>query len=543
MKNINVIKTIFNEIKIVKHLGAYYPWVKLNDKMIKLQYFIVLFKDWNIEGSETIPGIYEYARMNDLNIDRFVAEVTLKRYDSIKYDEPIYIDAVYILTNKNKEIVFVWKIDSEFKSVLQLAIYKKLSEGYKFGMPPKKGHPDVVNYIYNKAKGKYVKQERLLYTNIPQLYKTQCRYSYVLKQNGLYLVKQRPDSKWVIMDEFQLSKHCKINASRLEKYEIEFANIDDIYKSELFNDIDNVFSCMWGKSLETFYTKYGATGIVLKKNGVWVARAIAWHYEGKVLVDRIYGKSKYHNVFLNLIKEAGYGYIYSRAKGFKYKNQYIKPIIKPINDDMNVFYPFMDSIKLMDENGILYMEKPNALYILNKTDGKRQRYTYYDVDGNVFNLDEIDQYVYIKGNYYKIDDERIICTFDKGYALKSECYQCYESLQWYTDTVELVKTVYGYYVHVDFINKKYVEVNNDIYALDDERIAYLSYEDIYTLKENCVYSTYYDMHINKEYATVCSKTGIIFDKRVHDHIVVNDHVVLEKFADLDSPSLAPRRCV
>lgn len=81
-----------------------------------------------------------------------------------------------------------------------------------------------------------------------------------------------------------------------------------------------------------------------------------------------------------------------------------------------------------------------------------------DVDGNYQNLDDV---VYIESAdaYYPHDDNRICHAEDTDrYELTDDCWQCYESCDWYTDAVDYVE-VDGEKYHPD--NAPETEENNN----------------------------------------------------------------------------------
>ena len=59
-----------------------------------------------------------------------------------------------------------------------------------------------------------------------------------------------------------------------------------------------------------------------------------------------------------------------------------------------------------------------------------------DIDGQVVPECETCE---IDGDYYAHDDKRVVCLENGEYGLKSECWKCTESGEWYSDDVDYVE--------------------------------------------------------------------------------------------------------
>lgn len=518
IKIINTLRIAFGQVRVKKlQNGDYITRVfnKDNNNLDKIFVNDICEGVWNIRAdSLNHKNLCEIAQENGYKVDVCVVQMKyMINEDKEQLIKNIGL-GIIITDDRYDNIVFVDKGDWYMRVKIKDKLQEYINNGYSFGKIRLKSAPELEAYVYNKMMDKYCKEDRLLYTNMPHLYETECKYAYVLKQNDVYYIKQRPESQYIKIDPIPLARHCKIPLQKLEPYSIEIVKAERAYVRDNFVNSYSIKSCMWNQPVGDFYEKYGAQAVILKYKEEWIGRTILWDYEGMKLTDRLYCEGRHYNVFMNLIKKAGFGFIVSYEKGFNYKGTLVKPTIKPVNNKAISFYPYMDNIRYIDDNGVISMNNISK-YIMDNTDGIDPRENIYtDVDGNTFHESDLDNYIMVNGEYYHEDDYRIVYAEDaEEVILRDDAYECVITGKFYARRRSVVQLYNGDYVST--------------YCVEDGQVVEVDGE--YYLKEDVEYSEFDERYALKEDIARCSYSGITFIKNENEWVKFdNDYYLLKK---------------
>lgn len=239
------------------------------------------------------------------------------------------------------------------------------------------------------------------------------------------------------------------------KLAFKLVSVGEAYSSENF--VEGIESCMWDDPVGPFYNLFPAKALVaINNDGEWMGRAIVWSRVkvGDTLrhpdlfedgprevtfMDRIYALNE-ETAFGMAEYASSQGWWRKRSQNNDPEGAFITPNGKGVNARLTVigkdtngldFYPYLDTMAYGGADWVSNQDD-DAIYDYQEDSGGGDRHLIGEgkddhegevqtVDGNWANQDDV---VDVDGNYYLIDDSRIVrCYRLDEYILLSEAYE------------------------------------------------------------------------------------------------------------------------